>query len=58
MEAEQLPAAPAGEPATKAETLEEAKVRRARERIIARKKALEEARLAEEGQPERQMIPA
>jgi len=37
------------------ETLEEAKIRRAKERIIARKKALGEERRAEE-QPERQMI--
>jgi len=57
LEAEQLPVAPTGEPATKAETPEEAKVRRAKERIVARKKAVEEARRAE-GEPERQMIPA
>lgn len=57
LEAEQLPVAPTEEPATEVETPEEAKARRAKERIIARRKALEDARRAE-GQHERQMIPA
>lgn len=58
MEAEQLPAPPIVDPATKVETPEEAKVRRAKERIEARKRALEEERRAEEERPERQLIPA
>ncbi|KAF8450101.1 Snf7-domain-containing protein, partial [Terfezia claveryi] len=40
LEAEQLPVAPTEEPATNVETLEEAKARRTKERIIARRKAL------------------
>ncbi|KAF8470178.1 Snf7-domain-containing protein [Kalaharituber pfeilii] len=52
MEAEQLPAPPTTDPAQKAETVEEIKARRAKERTEARKKQLEEARSS------RQMIPA
>ena len=56
MEAEQLPSPPVAEP-TRAEFPKEVKVSRAKERVEARKGALEEER-REQQMLEHQMIPA